>query len=159
MTNTNLTEEEKNILRQLNFYYETVTKDSKTLSDNELFNRLLNLDNSLKRKAFIKAFCEGLGGFVLFISGYNMLTHLEHAFLTGIIFFSLGSIIIATSYPDRAYCGMAVTNIRTTSLSISRIFLAVSIPLIPGISISIRIRSYCPLKHSRKLSPLSNVDT
>ncbi|MCR5580278.1 MAG: hypothetical protein K6F66_01700 [Pseudobutyrivibrio sp.] len=99
MTNTNLTEEQKNNLRQLNFYYETVAKETQTLSDNELFNRLLNLDNSLKRKAFIKAFCEGLGGFVLFISGYNMLTHLEHAFLAGIIFFSLGSILLATSYP------------------------------------------------------------
>ena len=36
---------------------------------------------------------------LLFITGYNFLTRLQSAFLAGIIFFSIGVILIASAYP------------------------------------------------------------
>ncbi len=98
-SNTNLTEEQKKEIHQLEFYYREASNASISASDADLFKRVVTLDNNLKRRAFARAFAEGIFGFLLLITGYNFLTILSHAFLAGIVIFCVGAIILASSYP------------------------------------------------------------
>ncbi len=100
MTSGNhLTEEQKKKIRQLEFYYKEADKSSLVASDDDLFKRVISLDNTLKRHALAKSVSNGILGFLLLITGYNFLTALKHSFLAGIIFFCIGAIVLAFSYP------------------------------------------------------------
>ncbi len=96
---TDLTEEQKKEIRKLEFYYKDAVKFSVNSNKDDLFSRVITLDNTLKKHALARAICNGIFGFLLLITGYNFLTLLAHAFLPGIIFFCLGAIALALSYP------------------------------------------------------------
>ncbi|SFG58135.1 hypothetical protein SAMN04487761_12817 [Lachnospiraceae bacterium C7] len=99
MIKATLNADERDQIRQLNFYYRDASNNLDILNDSQLFDLLINLDNNLKKHALAKAMCEGGFGFFLLISGYNILTHLHNSFLQGIVLFSLGAIFLAASYP------------------------------------------------------------
>ncbi len=97
--NYTLTEAQRQEIHSLEFCYRKGFGDRIPMSGTELYKRVLALDNSLKKSARVKAVTTGLTGLLLFISGYNLLTRLEHSFLIGILFFSFGSVLLAGAYP------------------------------------------------------------
>ncbi len=98
-TGNHLTEEQKREIRQLEFYYKEADKSSIIPSDDDLFKRVIILDNTLKRHALVRAVSNGIVGFLLLITGYNYLIIINNSFLAGIIFFCIGAIVMAWSYP------------------------------------------------------------
>ncbi|MCR5100217.1 MAG: hypothetical protein K6B41_02535 [Butyrivibrio sp.] len=94
-----LTEEQKRKIQQLEYNYKKDSVNSSSLNNDELYSRVFTLDSSLRKKALTSAIILAFTGFILFITGYNLLTKLEHSFLTGVIFFCIGMISMAASYP------------------------------------------------------------
>lgn len=94
-----LTEEQINKVHQLEFFYMDAAKSFVPASDNELYSRVMRLDENLRRHAKAKAISEGIVGFLLLITGFNLLTMVSGSFLAGIIFFCIGAINLALSYP------------------------------------------------------------
>ncbi len=95
----NLTSEQIQQINRLNFLYSQASENKKTLDDDQLYTRLIRLDESIRSKALLHSFFEGGLGLLFVITGFNLLTHLSHSFLEGILFFSIGAIMLACSLP------------------------------------------------------------
>ena len=100
MTNINaLSDEQRAFLGRLEYLYGQTRNHRNGTEKNELYDQVIMLDKSIRNNSRIKALLVGLTGLLLFITGYNFLTRLQSAFLAGIIFFSIGVILIASAYP------------------------------------------------------------
>ncbi|MCR4924257.1 MAG: hypothetical protein K5931_09660 [Lachnospiraceae bacterium] len=99
----NLSDEQKTRIHQLEFLYKEAESSPKSSSIDNLYDRLLKLDEDVKRKAFKISLIDGFAGTLLLISGYNFLTKLSGAFLSGIIFFCIGFVMLALTYPIYNY--------------------------------------------------------
>ncbi|MCR5453111.1 MAG: hypothetical protein K6F00_10835, partial [Lachnospiraceae bacterium] len=84
---------------QIEFNYSEAKNSPQSSTENELFSRLVNLDEEIKRKALRISIIEGMIGILLLVTGYNFLTILTNAFLSGILFFCFGIILLAGAYP------------------------------------------------------------
>ncbi len=98
MLKQKLTNEQMSKVEKMRYQYQTAAGAVK-VHDNDLYSRLIDLDDTLKKRALIFSIIEGIIGFILLTTGYNFLTHLSNAFLGGIIFFSIGAIIMTMSIP------------------------------------------------------------
>ncbi|MCR5416216.1 MAG: hypothetical protein K6E79_05410 [Pseudobutyrivibrio sp.] len=98
-TNCNLTEEQINKIHQLDFFYKEASRDFSVATNNELYTRVMTLDATLKARALTLSISDGIAGGLLLITGYNFLTMINREFLPGIIFFSIGAILLAGAYP------------------------------------------------------------
>lgn len=100
MTNVKtLSDEQKASLGRLEYLYGQTQNHRNATEKNELYDQVIMLDKSIRRNSRIKAALVGITGLILFVTGYNLLTRLHSAFLAGIIFFSIGVILIASAYP------------------------------------------------------------
>ncbi len=95
----NLTDEQKQHIQQLDFYYKEASGIFSSSSNKELYSRLLDLDEGIRKKALHCSVLVGLSGLLLLTTGYNFLTRLSNSFVEGIIFFCLGAILFAGAYP------------------------------------------------------------
>ncbi len=98
-TINNLTAEQISNVNKLNFLYSEQTNKPKMLSENELYSRLVILDDSLRKKALFVSIAEGFAGFWLVMTGCNLLIHLSNSFMAGIIFFCIGMMMLSAALP------------------------------------------------------------
>ncbi|MCR5748070.1 MAG: hypothetical protein K6G03_10215 [Lachnospiraceae bacterium] len=95
----NLTVEQKQKIHQLEFLYHEEESSIVLPSDNELFNRVMGLDEEIRKKALKSSVIEGTIGCLILVTGINLLVNLKSAFMAGIIFFCIGAILLAGAYP------------------------------------------------------------
>ncbi|MCR5747471.1 MAG: hypothetical protein K6G03_07150 [Lachnospiraceae bacterium] len=95
----NLTVEQKQKIHQLEFFYHEEESSKVLPSDNELFDRVFKLDEEIRKKALNRSVFEGSIGFMVLVTGINLLVNLKSAFLAGIIFFCVGAVLLAGAYP------------------------------------------------------------
>ncbi len=69
------------------------------LDHKDLYTLITELDRDVKNKAKTAAIAEGLAGTVFLITGYNFITGMSGMFLSGVIMFCLGTVLLAATYP------------------------------------------------------------
>lgn len=94
-----LSDEQKASLRQLEYIYGQTQNHRNSTEKRELYDQVITLDKSIRKSSLIKAILVGITGLILFITGYSFLTRLQSAFLAGIVFFSIGVVLVASAYP------------------------------------------------------------
>ncbi len=95
----NISDLQRGKIEQIRFLYQKAATGNGKEDNKDLYSHLIDLDESLKKRALAISVTEGVIGFVLLTTGYNLLTHLSHSFLGGIIFFSIGAIALTLSIP------------------------------------------------------------
>ncbi len=94
-----LTNDQKTKIQQLKYYYHEAGEDLSSSSDSELYSKLIRMDEDLRERALAFSVSEGIIGLLLIITGYNFLTMLSGAFLSGILCLCLGLVMLALAYP------------------------------------------------------------
>ncbi len=96
-------DEQKKLLERLEYIYSGFQTKNEGPTSLKLYEQVMAIDHNIRKRSMVKALIVGVVGLLFFVTGYNILIHLQNSFLFGIIIFSIGVIMIAIAYPIYNY--------------------------------------------------------